>query len=310
MTHKAQYEYYEKHIAIDFPFFHKVNFLGPLDQAPADTLLDTKFARPPPRRPRYSAPLLLAFLTQTARFHPDLVKEHGGNAIETARFYADATSASLGSNVFDIPAQETVQTYLMLGYHNWSNHEGDQGFLRVRHAISCAQLLGYQWDADLDKKKPAGKGPASANDGDVAKDLFIHREIQRRTFWSCFCMDRILGGREKRPQILKSSELNRVQLPCSDKAFQTRRKVKTRLLHEDDETYARRREHRQRDLLRSNEHLHNATSDQGIDCGHDSVVVEDVTWEVGEDEAELNVYIHAIDVMGNILTWAIALGRR
>jgi hypothetical protein len=274
-------------------------FLDPLDQASVDTPEETKFTASSSRRPGHSAPLLLAFLTHTARFHPDLVKQHG-DAIATARFYAEATRASLGSDIFDTASLETVQTYLMLGYHNWTNHEGDKGFLRARHAMSCAQLLGYQYDADLDDQEPA-----LVNEEESERNQFINREIQRRTFWSCFCMDRYLSWREKRPQMFKIDELRRVQLPCSDKAFYKGRKVKTRLLGESDEAYDKRRHSPSETKIR----LDNESNTLSQDRRH-SVSVHDVNWEVGTFEAEIVFYIQAVELLGNVLKWACAGGRR
>ncbi|KAL9097063.1 MAG: hypothetical protein Q9165_001027 [Trypethelium subeluteriae] len=49
-------------------------------------------------------------------------------------------------------------------------------------------------------------------------DAFVEQEIRRRTFWSCFIMDRYLSSGKYRPQMLSVKDL-RIQLPSSEKAF-------------------------------------------------------------------------------------------
>lgn len=291
-----QFRIYEKHFAIDFPFFHKRTFLDSLEQASTETSAESKSATPPAKRTQ-QAPLLLAFLTQTARFHPELVK-HGGSPSATAKFYAQATRLHIGS-IPDRPTLELVQAHLMLGFHEWTNGEGDKGFLRARLAMSCAQVLGYQHDADLDNHDSA-----MLQEADADKDQFIIREIQRRTFWSCFCMDRYLSMGENRPQMFRVEDVNKVQLVCTDDAFKFGQKVKTRLLWEDDTAYARRRH----GLCEANKRLHDEANTNSSERPRNALF-DDIRWEIAK-EADLNLCIHAVDLLGDICRWALAKGRR
>jgi hypothetical protein len=51
------------------------------------------------------------------------------------------------------------------------------------------------------------------------EQTLIHREIKRRTAYSCFILDRYQAFGRYRPQIININDLN-VQLPCSEEDFQ------------------------------------------------------------------------------------------
>lgn len=230
-------------------------------------------------QPHY-APLLLAFLTQTARFHPKLV-EQKGSPVDTALFYAEATRHHMGK--YDFPGEPTlekVQALLMLGYHEWTAFQGKKGWIRIGTAIRCAQSLNYQFDAELDERIPGH--PSVAEFRLTEKDQFILRETQRRTFWSCCLLDRYLSWGRNRPPMLNPDDFQRIQLPCSDRAFNFGRKVQTRLLGEVDQQYKHRRR--------------NAPST--------------IKWEVGESEGELTWYIKVVDLFGEIVKWSCSDGKR
>lgn len=229
-------------------------------------------------QPHY-APLLLAFLTQTARFHPKLVQQKG-TPVDTALFYAEATRSQMGKCDFPgEPTLEKVQALLMLGYHEWTALQGRKGWVRIGTAIRCAQSLNYQFDAELDDRKPGMGKEVDLRLSD--KDLFILRETQRRTFWSCCLLDRYLSWGKNRPPMLNSDDFQKIQLPCSDGAFNFGRQVQTRLLGEADECYKERRE-----SLRN-----------------------DIKWEVGDSEGELTWYIKVVDLFGEIVKWSCSNGK-
>jgi len=72
-------------------------------------------------------------------------------------------------------------------------------------------------------------------------DAFIEQEIRRRTFWSCFIMDRYLSSGKYRPSMLNVKDL-RIQLPSSERAFLFGEKVRTLMLGEELDEVAGRAE--------------------------------------------------------------------
>lgn len=253
-------------------------------------------------QPQQYKPLLLAFLTQTARFHPGLVAR-GGTPIQTANFYAQATRVHMGHDIVGKPTLEKIQALLMLACHEWTDLKGTTGWLKMRTAISSAQILKYQWDADNDDNEQALTTESENRQSE--KEQFIKREIERRTFWSCCLLDRYLSWGKNRPQMLRSDEMKRIQLVCSDRAFDWGLKCRTRLLGEDDAAYRKRREKVQEAAKRDY-----GTRD-GTDRGQQSSNhMYHIRWEVGDQEAELSWYIQVVDHLGEIIKWSCAGGRR
>lgn len=291
---------YETHLAIDFPFFHRRVFLScirerPQIGLPSDSRLDASSAMPQPQYP----PLLLAFLTQTARFCPKLIEHKNNNPIETANFYAEATRYHMGKCDFPgEPTLEKVQALLLLGYHEWTALQGRKGWVRIGTAIRCAQGLSYQFDADQDDRKPAMLKEPERRLSE--KDQFILREIQRRTFWSCCLLDCYMSWGENRPRMLSAEDFQRIQLPCSKGAFEFGRKVRTRLLGETNAAYARRRNALRELAMRQ----HNQSG-----YPQQAIPFEEVKWEV-EFEGELPWYITIVDLFGEIVKWSCSGGRR
>lgn len=244
-------------------------------------------------------PLLLAFLTHTARFHEKLVSQTGNDPIRTAEFYAQATRTQMGAEIFGTPTLEKIQTLLMLGYYEWTALQGREGWIKIGTAIRCAIVLGYP-HLDVDQKGH----PAPLREGESRlseKDQFILRETQRRTFWSCCLMDSYLSWGEDRPPMLGPEHFQRTQLVCSDGAFNYGRKARTRLLGEDDAAYAKRREEWDA-LARQHRNEQNGT-DRGS-------VLDGGKWEIGEHEAELTWYIKVVIVFGEVVRWSCNSGRR
>ncbi|RAR11257.1 serine threonine kinase fungal-specific transcription factor [Stemphylium lycopersici] len=290
---------YEKHFSIDFPFLHKRTFLSSVQQLqPVTTSSDAKTPTQSPVSQPY-APLLLAFLTHTARFHEKLVLQTGNDPIKTAEFYAQATRNQMGAEIFGTPTLEKIQTLLMLGYYEWTALQGREGWIKIGTAIRCAIVLGYP-HLDVDHKGQ----PAPPREGESRlseKDQFILRETQRRTFWSCCLMDSYLSWGEDRPPMLGPEHFRRTQLVCSDGAFNYGRKSRTRLLGEDDAAYAKRRN--EWDSLAR----HHRSEPNGADRAPQS---DGGKWEIGEHEAELTWYIKVVIVFGEVVRWSCNRGRR
>jgi hypothetical protein len=262
-------------------------------------------------RPPHSRALLLAFLTQTTRFHPDFVCQstapHRDKALEIARYYAEATRVQLGLDNITLPTLEKIQTLLLLGYHEWTDVTTNvNGFLKVREAISSAQVLSLHHDEDKDKTpRMAVNSCVWEKERSVEKQEFIDREIQRRTFWACFLMDRYLCWGKNRIQVLRVEDIE-TQLVCSDKAFNRGIKTKARFLGELDDAYNDRI--REFQPTRSIIH-HEERNGGGAHARADNVIYE-VKWEVGKDEEALGWYIQLVDHLGAILKWSCAGGRR
>ena len=118
-------------------------------------------------------------------------------------------------------------------------------------------------------------------------------------------MDRYLSCGKDRPQMLSVDDLQRIQLPCSDKAFNHGQKVRTRFLGEDDEKYRERRETLRRLAARRHEER------DGVHRDHrPGSHVYDVKWEVGEHEGELSWYIQAVEHFAKVMSWCVPPGRR
>lgn len=241
--------------------------------------------------------MLLGFLALTARYHPELVSRIGPDKIATADYYANATEKCLGS----IPGKgslEKAQAMLFLGFHRWSALKGENGWHFIGLATRYVQNLGYQKEEERDVKDTS-RVAASSNEFAQREDA-IDREIRRRTFWSCFILDRYTGCAGNRVYMINVDDIA-TQLPCSDDAFNKGLKVKTRFLGESDEKYAKRRQTVMEDIRRSQEYALWDNSSKGD---------EEVKWEVGKDVAELSLYIQTVHHFGLVLTWSIRKGRR
>jgi hypothetical protein len=288
------FDIYEKHFASEFPFLHRTRFMKALYQEPITRSTAMKKESSPLPRPAHSPPLLLGFLTITARYHPELLSKWGLQPSACANSLADATEASLGP----IPGKgslERAQALLFLGFHRWSDLKGETGWYLIGLAGRYAQNLGYQKDEDHEETSAAG-----SNDGFAQQENFINREIQRRTFWSCFILDRYTSCVKKRDQLFDVNKIE-TQLPCKDEAFNHGQKVKTRLLKESDEKYRERRNK----FARSHEHAQIFDHDDHQSKGH-----EVIEWEVGKEESELSLFIQAVNHFGEVLAWSNAKGRR
>ena len=197
----------------------------------------------------------------------------------------------MGDDLGRKPSLEKTQALLMLGFHEWTELQGQMGFIKIRTAISCAQALRYQDNTLLEQATYAKI--RDCKDDNAKSDMLIDREIERRTFWSCFILDRYVSCGSARPQMLYIASTKKVQLPCSESAFQYGRKIQTRLLGETDEMYSQRRSKL------------NGASKQLWDSE-----AESIEWEFGKDEGELSLYIQAVGLFGEVTEWACAGGRR
>lgn len=208
----------------------------------------------------------------------------------------------------------------MLALHEWGMCRGSKSWIMVGGAVRSAQILGMQVEEELDDmplalstalsvearymglpKGQRGTGPAPSE-----CEAFIEQEIRRRTFWSCFIMDRYLSSGKYRPQILYAADI-RVQLPSSERAFLFGEKVRTHLLYDEEDDAIRKLDQRS---------PHQASARPGSAYGQDKGGThgrEDEApgkWEVGSDESTISRYIRVLNLYGKIVKWSCGGGRR
>lgn len=271
-----------------------------------------------------------------ARFHPKLVAHHSpatstraSNPLIASEYYAAAAHERLTSNwnenhVDDI---ERIQALLMLGLHEWGMCRGAKAWLTIGSAIRSAQIMGLQYELDLDdepmSRSLALNGEAerlgvngnksSAPNSQDGGDAFIECEIRRRTFWSCFIMDRYLSSGKYRPQMLHSKEL-RIQLPASEGSFLFAERVRTLMLGEAEDGVASRAEvqsQRRASVMLGGTAApepSTTTSPQSRSVQEDDG--ESSRLEVGADEGLVSRYIKILDIYGKVVKWSCAGGRR
>ncbi|KAJ8113919.1 hypothetical protein OPT61_g4072 [Boeremia exigua] len=270
---------HEKHYAMEFPFLHKRTFLGALMKLPP--LSSAEVGSTLPDKRIHDQALVLAFLALTSPFHEELVAQTD-SSYNTAEFYATAGRLHLSYD-FEQSGEagmRQIQAFLMLGYHEWTACHGRRGYMLIRVGVNLAQMNDYQYDEDIDKGHE-GKDAASK------RDCFIQEESRRRTFWSCFILDRYLSVGRRRPKMLRiENKSNTIQIPCSDKNFFSGRAVRTRFFGETDLQYRQRREE---------------TNDKTL---------QRIEWEDREDDGMLGRYIFALDHFSDVTKWANEGGRR
>jgi hypothetical protein len=185
---------------------------------------------------------------------------------------------------------------------------------------------------ELEKGRPsqgAVSSAASANPADVEErdqkdqnsDDVIDQETKRRTFWSCFIMDRCLSTGKYRPRMIKVRDLG-IQLP-SDNAFAFGERVRTSRLNDGTGRRSQGFESRGVQIPSLRQSISfpddvklrpNGTADSkpwsstghrndGADNGIDR-------WEVGAEECVLSRLIRVIRIWGSIAKWSCSGGRR
>lgn len=211
------YKLFKAHYSAEMPFLHPPTFRKRIFQISN------------PREPGASNPndrdarlLFLGVLTLTARFHPALVAHHSpkttpgsSNPLAASEYYSHALAAAFGpsSESLTRPTLETVQALLMLGLYEWSQSRGLQAWVYIGIALRLAQSMGLAFEDDADRMSPRKAQRRSSEE-----NYAIEKECRRRTFWSCFIMDRMLSSGKFRPTMIDVKTL-RVRLPCSDDQF-------------------------------------------------------------------------------------------
>jgi hypothetical protein len=280
--------------------------------------------------------LLLALLTLTARFHPELTTYYSPpsparptNPLVASEYYAAAlrlTMAGDSGEHLAQPSLERIQALLMLGLHEWGMCRGVKAWIYVGVAVRMAQAYGLEFENDLDDEPSAlssalsseashmgidpyrrGSRPAMTSTG----ESFVNQEMKRRTFWSCFILDRYLSSGKYRPQMVNVKDL-RIQLPSSEQAFLFGERVRTKTLNEEiDEEYEKAK-------ARSHGRGTPIMVQRADDAGPAHLDRRDLDkndeikgrWEIGEEQGLLSRVVKIIELWGRVAKWSCAGGRR
>ena len=148
--------------------------------------------------------LCLAILTLTARLSRSVVKDFEDEHVASEYFCKKALGVLMPS--IDKPSLPRIQALLMLGAYLWANSEGARAWIYIGIAIRMAQVLGLA---------NAQAYPPTATTRGLE---FIESETRRRTFWSCFLMDRLLSNGLGRPQMINIQDIS-IPLPQDNTRF-------------------------------------------------------------------------------------------
>lgn len=216
------YDIFKLHFSTEMPFLHPPTFKNRMRQAWS------------PKDPSIPAPdyhqgrvLLLGVLTLTARFQPDLVRRHSPNPhqpdpIAASEYYATALADAFGPTSRNLthPSLEGIQALLMLGLYEWGQTKGLSAWVYVGIATRLAQSMGFPYvdDPRAPPRSPTSNGVPTGRPAVSPSQELTEKEVRRRTWWSCFIMDRMLSAGKCRPTMIDVEKL-RVQLPCSSDQF-------------------------------------------------------------------------------------------
>ncbi|KAH0545541.1 hypothetical protein FGG08_000372 [Glutinoglossum americanum] len=345
------FDIFQLHFSSDLPFLHPPTFLKPLRKTVAmQSSSDTSAAGSnSASSDRPSSPIvLLGLLTLTARFHPELAAYHSPpspnrptNPLAASEYYAKALRCHFagpsGENI-GLISLECIQAALMLSLYEWGMCRGIKSWVYGGIATRVAQAMGLQFEQDLDDEPLALSSALTAEAQHLGVSMdrrnlrqpplspgeaFIQQETRRRTFWSCFLLDRYLSSGKYRPQMLDIKDI-RVQLPSTEHAFLFGERVRTKLLGEERDEVAGREDLQlqRRASVLLDEKNGNAQDDPNHDgtrrgrelesssTGRGKEYEEKGRWEVGQDEGVQSRVIKIIEIWGRIAKWSCSGGRR
>ncbi|TAQ85711.1 hypothetical protein B7494_g5982 [Chlorociboria aeruginascens] len=285
------YEIFNLHFSVEMPFLFPSTIKSLINQAcfPRDASssadLDLDGGRV----------LLLALLTLTARFQPELIAYHSPSSsgsnnpsspLLASEYYATALAAAFGpsgSNLVGTPSLQRIQALLMLGLYEWGQARGLRAWVWVGIAIRLAQSMGLAYEDDPESPSFRNGHHARSQSADVhaaslmsEADSRTDREVRRRTMWSCFIMDRMLSAGKFRPTMIQIEKL-RLRLPCSENQFLFSEEVQTGFL---DPQWLRAQ-------------LPEASQSSSV-----------------HGEGVLSKYIRLVEIWGRFSEWSYAGGRR
>ncbi|KAM0756284.1 hypothetical protein T439DRAFT_320988 [Meredithblackwellia eburnea MCA 4105] len=163
--------------------------------------------------------LLCCILAFAARFNTSLKDLYPGSPSAAANHFASLANhllanptapASSSSSPTLSPADldfslTRCQCYLILGMFECTDGSENKGWMKIGTAIRMAQVLrlGFQDEEENSRGRP---DPLQA-------------EIRRRTFWSCFLLDRTITDGKERPCSLKAPLPLFLRMPGTDTDF-------------------------------------------------------------------------------------------
>ncbi|OHE93891.1 fungal specific transcription factor [Colletotrichum orchidophilum] len=233
------FDIYKLNFAAELPFLHLPTLKG---------IIHVKDTKKPSTE---SSLILLGVLALTARFHPALVKyvaqitydkiagPNSRGALPrpepsmASEYFANALTEALGQleSALTSASVVRVQAFLMLGLHKWSQPNGGlAAWMYVCVAIRMAQALklGFE-DKPFGDKSILAPSPRATQSARLLSDRRADQEVRRRTMFSCLILDRLLSFGSDRVSMVRSDDL-RIQLPCTEHAFDLGRIVDTGFL--------------------------------------------------------------------------------
>lgn len=329
------FDLFQLHYATMLPFLHPTTFLAQIRQLHSQNgQLDPRtngngsHSQSPAPRGEASPVILLGILTLTARFHTQLIQYHSpsspsnpSNPLAASEYYASFLRARLtagDSTSFTSPDISRVQALLMLGLHEWGMCRGKNAWIYVGMAIRMAQVMELSCEVEP-ACHPSRRASIHSNlEKDQNSDDVIDQEAKRRTYWSCFMLDRCLSGGKYRPRMIKVDDLG-IQLP-SDNAFAFGERVRTSKLVEGN---GNRRIFDPRGMpipsLRQSNGLSedlklraNGSDKPWSSSSHRSDGAESGIdrWEVGAEECVMSRLIRVMRIWGSVSKWSCAGGKR
>jgi hypothetical protein len=125
------------------------------------------------------------------------------------------------SDTYDEPSLINLQCCLILCIYKAGEGSEFKSWLRLGHVIRQAQLLQlHKQDSDQRRFDWGSSAPPTS---------LLAAEIRRRTFWCCFCLDKLLANGRDRIAVLTIDDIT-TRLPQSDEDFIYSRNKLTRRL--------------------------------------------------------------------------------
>jgi len=190
-----------RHMDTQMPMFHEATFMNQL------------------RQNKISPILVYAMCAVSARYsnNPSILRDPPYKSGEP--FAAIALNKYL-FDTFDYPSVEHVQGLILLTKHMYGIGKGPRAWMFTGMAVRMAQELG------LHKVDESGSKPSNSSE-----TFFIQKEIRRRTFWSCFLLDRFAACALGRPTLIDEDDCD-VKLPCHEAIWNLERPFESPLIGE------------------------------------------------------------------------------
>ncbi|KAJ5898963.1 hypothetical protein N7495_003707 [Penicillium taxi] len=148
-----------------------------------------------------------AVLALCARFLPEIYTAYDipHQAGET---YASQVRKHVLRRVMESPSVDTIQILLLMALYEWGASKGHSAWMYSGMASRMAQSL----------RSSANDGLQMNQSGYDLQNCASAVEIENRTFWGCFVMDRMLACGKGRPLSLRLERMS-IHAPVGDKEF-------------------------------------------------------------------------------------------